>query len=47
MEKCEKCEVKPATGKHSCPYASEICNEHRADYCNCCSDCEYECCMDI
>jgi hypothetical protein len=32
---------------HSCPYASEITDNYDPTYCNCCSYCEHQCCMDI
>lgn len=35
----------PGEEDHTCPYAEEI-NGSDA-LCNCCSDCQYECCMAI
>jgi len=32
--------------KHSCPYAEDI-HDDPTPVCQCCSDCEYECVMDI
>ena len=28
---------------HSCPYAYEINGNEASDFCQCCSDCQYEC----
>ncbi len=43
--KCERCRKSPGEPDHECPYASEINDDHQP--CNCCSDCSYECAMDI
>lgn len=32
---------------HSCPYQEDINGNDDEDYCNCCTSCEHECCMDI
>jgi hypothetical protein len=44
--KCSRCEVNDAQSEHTCPYAEEI-NNDSDSLCDCCSDCEHECCMDI
>lgn len=44
--KCSKCEVNDAQLEHTCPYSEEI-NDDSDSLCDCCSDCEYQCCMDI
>jgi hypothetical protein len=45
--KCETCGNNEGTSElHTCPYAEDI-NGDSESMCNCCSDCEYECCMDI
>jgi len=44
--KCSRCNNNDAQQEHSCPYAEEI-NGDRDSLCDCCSDCEHECCMDI
>ena len=36
-----------AEAAHSCPYQSEINDDHTEDYCTCCETCEHECAMDI
>ena len=42
-----KCGKNPATPEmHRCPYQAEI-NDNDTDFCNCCSDCSFECAMDI
>jgi hypothetical protein len=55
-DKCERClirnsinefhEINECEDKHTCPYQSEI-NDDNDSLCNCCSDCQYECAMDI
>ena len=42
-----KCKVNAAKAPHSCPYAEEIKGNDDPEYCTCCDDCRYECCMDI
>ena len=37
---------KPGEKDHTCPYAEDICGDNEF-LCNCCSECEHECCMDI
>ena len=37
----------PAAEAHSCPYASEINDDHDPEYCTCCDTCEHKCAMDI
>ena len=45
--KCETCGNNEGTSElHTCPYAEDIHGDSES-MCNCCSDCEYECCMDI
>lgn len=34
-------------GKHSCPKAAELGDNHDEEYCNCCSDCTENCAMEI
>ena len=43
---CNRCNSKEDTSLHTCPYKTEI-NDDYESVCDCCSDCEYECCMDI
>jgi len=43
---CERCSA-PVDGEmHSCPFQSDVYDNHEAG-CNCCAACEHECCMDI
>lgn len=42
---CEQCKVNAASAEHTCPFAEEI--HGCTDTCTCCSECEYECAMDI
>lgn len=44
--KCSRCNNNDAQEEHTCPYAEEI-NGDSDSLCDCCSDCEHECCMDI
>ena len=44
--KCSSCEVNDAQSEHTCPYAEQI-NNDSDSLCDCCSDCEHDCCMDI
>jgi hypothetical protein len=44
--KCSRCKTNDAQKEHTCPYAEEINDDHET-MCDCCSDCEHECCMDI
>jgi hypothetical protein len=44
--KCSKCRVNNQQPSHSCPFAEEI-NNDSSSLCDCCSDCEHECYMDI
>lgn len=44
-EPCQGCGVRMGTEPHTCPYAEKI--NDITDLCNCCSECEHECCMDI
>lgn len=47
-ELCTGCKKNPATGEaHSCPYQSDVNDDHDEGYCNCCSDCEQQCADDI
>lgn len=43
---CEKCEEKPAQPLHNCPYSTDVYDDYSVS-CNCCSECTYQCCMDI
>lgn len=43
----ERCKNNNGTEQlHSCPYSRDI-NDDDSECCNCCSECEYQCCMDI
>jgi len=43
---CQGCK-KPVSGEtHTCPFSEEIHGDCESQ-CNCCSDCEYGCAMDI
>lgn len=44
--KCGKCEQCPGEVPHPCPFSEEI-HGNSETLCNCCSDCRYECAMDI
>lgn len=41
-----KCGPEKQTEPHTCPYQHEI-NDNSSHYCTCCSECRYECAMDI
>lgn len=43
--KCDHCD-NPGEELHACPFAEEI-HGVTDEVCNCCSDCTYECAMDI
>jgi len=43
---CESCEKNEAVKPHTCPYAEDIHNDHLS-LCNCCSDCEEKCALDV
>lgn len=43
---CKGCGKNPKASLHSCPYRSDI-MEDSVTLCSCCSDCKYECAMDI
>ena len=45
-DKCSICKINDAKSEHTCPYAEDI-NDDSDSLCNCCSNCEHECCMDI
>lgn len=45
-EVCQSCLKNEACEPHTCPYAEDI-NGDSESMCNCCSDCEYNCAMDI
>lgn len=45
--KCEKCKAVVPKGSHSCPLQREIWDSKDENYCNCCDNCAYECCMEI
>jgi hypothetical protein len=44
---CQNCGAVSTKSLHSCPYACEIHDDHNEEYCNCCSNCEEQCAMDI
>lgn len=45
--KCCRCGVNPATeSPHTCPYQADV-NNNDEPHCDCCSDCQHECRMDI
>lgn len=44
---CGKCKDRPSEELHYCPYASEICDDHSEDYCDCCDRCFDLCARDI
>jgi hypothetical protein len=44
--KCSRCDYNVAQQEHTCPYAEEI-HGDSSSLCDCCSDCESQCCMDI
>lgn len=45
-DKCSRCRTQVAAEPHPCPYAEELSNDSET-LCDCCSDCEYQCAMDI
>ena len=45
-DKGQSCKQKPAEAEHTCPYAEDIAGDS-ITLCNCCSECEYSCTMDI
>ena len=48
MDDDNKCYCgKESDGKHSCPKAAELGDNHDEEYCNCCSDCTENCAMEI
>lgn len=44
--KCHRCKKNPATEEHTCPYATDILDDH-GTLCDCCDDCCQECADDI
>jgi len=42
---CESCGKEVDGELHTCPYSEEITGDDTE--CNCCSDCQNECCMEI
>lgn len=45
---CPKCKKNsPTDESHSCPYASEVNNNHSDEHCRCCEDCIRECAHDV
>ena len=46
IELCERCEKKEAQSEHMCPFKFEIYDDKEYK-CNCCSECELECAMDV
>lgn len=50
MAKCTgraDCQNEASKERHGCPYAAEIHDDDREDYCDCCDDCTQECALDI
>ena len=45
-KKCPSCGKREATEPHTCPFQVEI-NGDEETLCECCSECEGECAMDI
>lgn len=43
---CQRCGNLPTLDSHTCPYSEDVNNDYESK-CNCCSDCQGECCMDI
>ena len=43
---CPKCQVNVETDEHTCPFREDVDNDSET-LCNCCSQCEHECMMDI
>lgn len=46
INKCQNCQINNAAEYHTCPYEEEINGDDKTE-CNCCTDCEHECCMEI
>jgi hypothetical protein len=40
------CKNQATCEPHPCPFQEDVNNDHE-DRCNCCSDCQHECAMDI
>ena len=46
--KCrDRCGNEKTAEPHSCPYAADVGNDPREDYCHCCEACQHECAQDI
>lgn len=41
-----KCECDIFIESHSCPFQEDVHGDN-SDFCNCCSECEHQCAMDI
>ena len=46
MGNCQNCGKDTDAGEHGCPFAEDIADDYET-MCNCCSECEQQCCMDI
>lgn len=46
LNKCKRCDKRPATEMHTCPYQEEINDDHEL-HCDCCDECQHDCAMDI
>ena len=46
VAKCQSCNKNNGKELHTCPFKEDINNDYDS-LCNCCSECRYECCMDI
>lgn len=50
-EKCDSCEINPASEPHTCPYkqaagsAKDWPIEQQDELCNCCDECTHDCWM--
>lgn len=44
--KCQRCNHNPMEADHTCPYSEDINGDYET-MCNCCSDCQDECAMEI
>ncbi len=45
--KCPTCHTNPSTEAHPCPYAQDVNNNSKEDYCICCNECVAQCALDI
>jgi hypothetical protein len=45
---CQNCSKELGVAGHTCPFIEEIYpGEGDDELCNCCTDCEYQCVMDV